>query len=119
MVNPSWAVNSGDGEFNNVLTVLSGATSTTLPSKVGYRGFLVSATVSGGTTVMYTFGQGQQSSTTLETTLLNTNNGALSSDVFNIALAGINGLVSCLTFLQLAFIYDFQVRIQDFWKGVS
>ena len=48
---------------------------------------------SDGTKVEQVFGKGQQSTTTIEITLLNSNNGTLSSDVESIAVAAINGQV--------------------------
>lgn len=59
---------------------------------------MVTTYLTDGTFVGHTFGKGQQSSTTLETALLNSNGGTLDSDVIAIAVAGINGLVGCLLF---------------------
>ena len=55
---------------------------------------MVTTIFSDGAEFKQTFGKGLQSSTTIETTLLNSNGGTLSADVISIATAGINGLVS-------------------------
>ena len=92
--NPTWTVTSSDGDFSSLVSVLSQATSTSLPLLVGYRGFVVTAIFSDETKVEQRFGKGGQSTTTTEITLLNSNGGTLSADVITIATAGINGAVS-------------------------
>ena len=94
VTNPTWTVTSSDSEFTSLKGVLSQATSTALPSLAGYRGFIVTTIFTDETKVEQRFGKGLQSSTTIETTLLNSNGGTLSADVISIATAGINGLVS-------------------------
>ena len=101
VVNPTWTVTSDSSDFNNIKSVLTQAPSTTLPSVIGYQGFVVMAYFSDGTKVEQIFGKGQQTTTTIETTLLNSNNGTLSSDVESIAVAAINGLVIRLRFPNL------------------
>ena len=85
---------SSSGDFDDLKGVLAKVSSTALPSLAGYRGFIVTTLLSDGTTVGQMFGKGGQSSTTLETTLLNSNGGTLSADVISIASAAINGQVS-------------------------
>ena len=57
-----------------------------------------------GLNVKYTFGQGGQESTTLETALLDSNNGVLSNDVISIATAGINSQVSTVFYRQPIYV---------------
>ena len=94
LTNPSWTVTNETAEFETLKVALTGAKSSTIPLLAGYRGFIVTTTFTDGTIVYRTYGQGGQSSTTLEMALLNSNDGTISSDVIDIAAAGINGLVS-------------------------
>ena len=93
VTNPTWTVTSSDADFTSVKGVLSRASSSALPSLAGYRGFIVTTIFTDGTTVGQIFGKGGQSSTNVETVLLNSNGGTLSADVISIAVAGINGQV--------------------------
>ena len=93
VTNPTWTVTSSDADFTSVKGVLSRASSSALPSLAGYRGFIVTTIFTDGTMVVQIFGKGGQSSTNVETVLLNSNGGTLSADVISIAVAGINGQV--------------------------
>ena len=101
LTNPSWTVTNETAEFETLKVALTGAKSSTIPLLAGYRGFIVTTTFTDGTIVYRTYGQGGQSSTTLEMALLNSNDGTISSDVIDIAAAGINGLVSFNNFITI------------------
>ena len=58
---------------------------------------MVTVTYSDGTTAFYTCGHGQQSNTTLETTLLNSSGGSLGTAVESVVTAAINGQVGYRT----------------------
>ena len=54
---------------------------------------MITVTYSDGTTAFYTYGQGQQSNTTLETTLLSSSGDSLGTTVESVVTAAIDGQV--------------------------
>ena len=97
VANPTWTITNTSSTYSTVMMVLSNAPSSTVPMLAGYRGFFVTTIFTHGTVVTMQFGKGGQSTTTLETVLLNSNDGVLSTDVMAIAMAGINMQVSCFS----------------------
>ena len=94
VVNPSWILTNESANFNGLIGILAGTPSTPLPSRLGYRGFNVRFLLNDGTYVYQTFGYGGQAASTIETVLLNSHDGVLSSEVLSIAAAAIHDLVS-------------------------
>ena len=98
--NPSWTLTNASPDFETVKTALIGASGSALASVLAYRGFVVKTVFTSGATVTQTFGKGGQSSTSLETALLNSNSANLDSDIVSIAQAGIAGTVNITALFQ-------------------
>ena len=113
VVNPSWILTNESANFNGLIGILAGTPSTPLPSRLGYRGFNVRFLLNDGTYVYQTFGYGGQAASTIETVLLNSHDGVLSSEVLSIAAAAIHDLVSILCVQStklLATVYLYSVH---------
>ena len=104
---------NSSSEFSSVLAVVNGARSTSLPVRVGYRGFIVIFALEDGSSISQTFGHAKQMSTTLETALLNSHGSVPSNEIIAIATATINVLVSIASDDAISTFKFFNTMLED------
>ena len=91
--NPKWTLLPSDANFASVKEELAWASSSQIPARAGYRGFLVRTEMTDGTITLKKFGQGLQNSTALEMLLLQSYADNLDPLLVYVAIDGINGQV--------------------------